>query len=243
MAAEVSSLVRIMGSVYKEDNKNQNRTVGIESKSEKPTALITRDFLGGSSSIETQELDLDLKVPIGWEKCLDLKSGKVSIQKCNSSGSENKPNMNQSGSKLDTLNFLQSSSEVSLNLFDETSLDLKLFSSSMQSSKYQSVCTLDKVKSALERAEKEPKRKRPYWLKSSSFSPQSASYSSSPSLIREIQDEESVEKVLSSPMAAGCPGCLSYVLIMKNNPKCPKCNSTVSLPKMKKPRIDLNMSI
>ncbi|OIV99036.1 hypothetical protein TanjilG_32295 [Lupinus angustifolius] len=237
MAAEVSSLVRIMGSGYKEDTRNQNRTVGIESKIEKSTALTTRDFLGGSSSIETKELDLDLQVPIGWEKCLDLKSGKVSIQKCNSSGSspfvsENKLNMNQSGPKPDTLNILQSSSKP-LNLFDETSLDLKLFSSSMQSINYQSVCTLDKVKSALERAEKEPKRKRPHWLKSSS----------SPSLIREIQDEESDEKVLSSPMAAGCPGCLSYVLIMKNNPKCPKCNSTVSLPMMKKPRIDLNISI
>ncbi|KAE9620819.1 hypothetical protein Lal_00019471 [Lupinus albus] len=251
MAAEVSSLVRIMGSGYKEDNKSQHRTLGNESKSEKSMAPITRDFLGGSSSIETQELDLDLQVPIGWEKCLDLKSGKVSIQKCNSSGSspfvsENKLNMNQSGPKLDNLNFLQSSSKLPLNLFDETSLDLKLFSSSLQSSNYQSVCTLDKVKSALERAEKEPKKKkRPHWLNSSSFSSQSASYSSSPSLIREIQDEESGEKnVLSSPMAAGCPGCLSYVLIMKNNPKCPKCNSTVSLPMMmKKPRIDLNISI
>ncbi|KAG5060328.1 hypothetical protein JHK87_001357 [Glycine soja] len=43
------------------------------------------------------------------------------------------------------------------HLFDETSLDLKLVSSTLPSSNnYQSVCTLDKVKSALERAEKKP---------------------------------------------------------------------------------------
>ncbi|KAK7257070.1 hypothetical protein RIF29_30773 [Crotalaria pallida] len=248
MAAEVSSLVRVMGS---RDNQQQHRTVGNESNSEKSTALITRDLLGGSSSIEAQELDLDLQVPIGWEKRLDLKSGKVYIQRCNSSGSsppvaENKLNMNQGGPKLDDLNFPPSSSKVPFNLFEETSLDLKLFSSSLPSNNYQSVCTLDKVKSALERAEKEPIRKRGSLLKSSSFSSPSASYSSSSSSIREIQQEEvSDDKILSSPMAAGCPGCLSYVLIMKNNPKCPRCNSVVPLPLpvMKKPRIDLNISI
>ncbi|KAE9617080.1 hypothetical protein Lalb_Chr03g0031631 [Lupinus albus] len=243
MTAEVSSLMRIMGSGYKEDSNNQHRMVGNESNSDKSMALITRDLLGGSNSIETQELDLDMQVPIGWEKRLDLKSGKVSIQRCNSSPSvsENKLNMNQTCPKLDDLNFPPS--KVPLNLFDETSLDLKLFSSSLPSINYQSVCTLDKVKSALERAEKVPIRKRTTSLFKSSFSSPSASYSSSCSSIREIQEEESDEKLLSSPMAAGCPCCLSYVLIMKSNPKCPRCNSLVPLPVMKKPRIDLNISI
>lgn len=69
MAAEVSSLIRVLGgSGYKED---QHRTVGNESHGENSTALITRDLLGGSS-IESQELDLDLQVPSGWEKRLDL---------------------------------------------------------------------------------------------------------------------------------------------------------------------------
>ena len=71
MAAEVSSLVRVMGGGgYKEE---QHRTVGNEPSShgEKSTALITRDLLGGSS-VESQELDLDLQVPSGWEKRLDL---------------------------------------------------------------------------------------------------------------------------------------------------------------------------
>ncbi|CAJ1958151.1 unnamed protein product [Sphenostylis stenocarpa] len=245
MAAEVSSLIRVMGGGYKEE---QHRTVGNESHGEKSTALITRDLLGGSS-IESQELDLDLQVPNGWEKRLDLQSGRVYLQKCNTTTigsppmSEHKLNAKPAGPKLQDLNF-PSSSNVLLNLFDESSLDLKLVSSSLPSSNYQSVCTLDKVKSALERAEKEPIiRKRNSFLKST-ISASSPSYSSSSSSIRETtQEEESEEKLVSSPMAAGCPGCLSYVMIMKNNPKCPRCNSLVPIPSMKKPRIDLNISI
>lgn len=245
MAAEVSSLIRVMGGGYKEEH---NRTVGNESHGEKSTALITRDLLGGSS-IESQELDLDLQVPNGWEKRLDLQSGKVYLQKCNPIGSppksDSKLNAKTSGPKLQDLNVPSSQSIVLLNLFDETSLDLKLVSSSLPSSNnYQSVCTLDKVKSALERAEKEPIRKRSSFLKST-LSASSPSYSSSSSSIRETltQEEESEERLVSSPMAAGCPGCLSYVMIMKNNPKCPRCNSLVPIPSMKKPRIDLNISI
>ncbi|XP_061341619.1 uncharacterized protein LOC133287934 isoform X1 [Gastrolobium bilobum] len=241
MATEVSSLIRVLGGGYKDE---KHRTVGNESNGEKSTALITRDLLGGSS-VESQELDLDLQVPSGWEKRLDLQSGKVYIQRCNNTlgsptMSENKVHVKPVGPKLQDLNF-PSESNVSLNLFDEANLDLKLVSSSLPSSNYQSVCTLDKVKFALERAEKEPIRKRSSCLKSS-FSASSPSYSSSSSSMRETQEEETEDK-FSSPMATGCPGCLSYVLIMKNNPKCPRCNSVVPLPSMKKPRIDLNISI
>lgn len=182
-----------------------------------------------------------------------MQSGKVYIQRCNTLGTspmaEQKPHVKQAGPKLQDLNFpsnTPSNSNVPLNLFDETSLDLKLVSSVLPSSNnYQSVCTLDKVKSALERAEKEPIRKRTSFLKSS-FSASSPSYSSSSSSIRETNNNNTQEEEISdssSPMAAGCPGCLSYVLIMKNNPKCPRCNSLVPLPSMKKPRIDLNISI
>ncbi|WJX72972.1 hypothetical protein P8452_56802 [Trifolium repens] len=246
MATEVSSLIRVLGGGgggYKDEQ--QYRTVGNESHGEKSTALITRDLLGGSSSIESQELDLDLQVPSGWEKRLDLQSGKVYIQRCDtlttSPNSEQKNQMKPTTPKLQDLNFPSTNSNVPLNLFDETNLDLKLVSSTLPTNNYQSVCTLDKVKSALERAEKEPIRKRGSFLKSST----SPSYSSSSSSIKETthQEEESEEKMISSPMAAGCPGCLSYVLIMKNNPKCPRCNSIVPIPTMKKPRIDLNISI
>ncbi|XP_023533216.1 uncharacterized protein LOC111795171 [Cucurbita pepo subsp. pepo] len=112
-------------------------------------------------------------------------------------------------------------------------------------SNYQSVCTLDKVKSALERADKNPIRKRSSLWKSSP----SPSYSSSSSSAREFQEQDNFNKSLSSSssaaaqIAVGCPGCLSYVLVMKNNPTCPRCRSVVALPAEKKPRLDLNISI
>ncbi|KAK6230973.1 hypothetical protein QUC31_002491 [Theobroma cacao] len=254
MAADVSSLHRVL-SGYKDD-----LTVGNESSGAKSTALITKDLLGvgggGGSALnmknndQSQELDLDLQVPSGWEKRLDLKSGKVYLQRCNSSNSSSssdgtKHQINQTVPKLQDLNFPPSPSKSLLNLFDESSLELKLVSSSPSSSSpsnYQSVCTLDKVKFALERAEKEPpvvkKRSSSLWKSSSS-----PSYSSSSSSLRDSQEGEGEDKLLASPVAAGCPGCLSYVLIMKNSPKCPRCNTLVPMPAAKKLRIDLNISI
>lgn len=164
---------------------------------------------------------------------------------------------NQTVQRLQDLNFPESpSSKPLLNLLDENSLELKLVSSSSQSSgsNYQSVCTLDKVKSALERAKKEPNKKRlsSTWNSNnnnnnnSSLAISSPSYSSSSSSIKDSKDDqELIEEnlLVASPIAAGCPGCLCYVLIMKNNPTCPRCNSVVPIPAMKKPRIDLNISI
>ncbi|KAK9077655.1 hypothetical protein SSX86_005992 [Deinandra increscens subsp. villosa] len=43
--------------------------------------------------------------------------------------------------------------------------------------------------------------------------------------------------------AAGCPSCLLYVLISRSNPKCPRCNMALPPTNMKKPRIDLNITI
>lgn len=71
MAAEVSSLIRVLGGGGNGYKDEQHRTVGNEPHGEKSTALITRDLLGGSGN-ESQELDLDLQVPTGWEKRLDL---------------------------------------------------------------------------------------------------------------------------------------------------------------------------
>ncbi|KAL3614883.1 hypothetical protein CASFOL_040544 [Castilleja foliolosa] len=223
MAADVSSLVRVMNG-------------GDKNEPGKSTAPITRDLLGGCCTLDSKELDLDLQVPSGWEKRLDLKSGKVYLHRCNSSNSssETKP---QTTSKLQDLNFPPTTKKT-LNLFDEPSLDLKLVS---PSSNYQSVCTLDKVKSALERAEKETvMRKRSISMSKSSSSPRSTSSSSIKD--SDILDEE--EKSTAS-IAAGCPSCLLYVLVSRGNPKCPRCNSNVPLPAgfTKKPRIDLNISI
>lgn len=65
MAADVTSLVRIMNG-YKDD-QNESNGGG------KSTVPMTRDLLGGcSSTLDSKELDLDLQVPTGWEKRLDL---------------------------------------------------------------------------------------------------------------------------------------------------------------------------
>ncbi|KAL6998917.1 hypothetical protein U1Q18_000084 [Sarracenia purpurea var. burkii] len=231
MTADVSSLVRIMNR-YKEDQQE-----AADGGGGKSAMLITRDLLGGCCTIDSKELDLDLQVPTGWEKRLDLKSGKVYLQRCNSpnasSSSDHKHQSNGTVPKLQDLNFPPSSKQP-LNLFDDTNLDLKLVSSS---SNYQSVCTLDKVKSALERAEKETVKKRSMSMSNSSSPP---SYSSSSTKQMNVDyDEKS-----SASFAAGCPSCLLYVLISKNDPKCPRCHSNVPSPiAMKKPRIDLNISI
>lgn len=174
-----------------------------------------------------------------------LQSGKVYLQRCNSSNSssstsENNPQSTKPTTKLQDLNFPPTTKQT-LNLFDDASLDLKLItysSASPSNSNYQSVCTLDKVKSALERAEKETVRKRSMSMSKSSSSPLSNSSSS----VKDCDPDE--EDKSSASFAAGCPNCLLYVLISRNNPKCPRCNCNVPLPvALKKPRIDLNMSI
>lgn len=176
-----------------------------------------------------------------------VQSGKVYLQRCNSpmsssSSSQNKHHpTNETVPTLQDLNF-PPNPKPTLNLFEDTNLDLKLVPSSFN---YPSVCTLDKVKSALERAERSTIKKR-----SSSMSKSSSSPSHSSSSIKQPLEDDAINdgKPLMSPaslyFAAGCPGCLLYVLISKNNPKCPRCNSVVPTPATtKKPRIDLNISI
>ncbi|GAA0184101.1 hypothetical protein LIER_31400 [Lithospermum erythrorhizon] len=209
--------------------------------------LVTMDLLGGYCTVDSKELDLDLHVPSGFEKRLDMKSGKLYLHKCNSqnysiSTSEPKQSDNPMPSKFNDLNFPPVLKKP-LNHLDDGSLDLKLVlsaSSSPSSASYQSVCTLDKVKSALERAEKETKRKRSLSLTTSKSTSSPSSNSSSSIKDREIDQED------NSPasFATGCPSCLMYVLISKSDPKCPRCKNVIpSPPALKKPRIDLNISI
>ncbi|KAK4786666.1 hypothetical protein SAY86_010499 [Trapa natans] len=232
MAAEVSSLALYLNGAAQENSS--------------ASALKTLDLLGGGpAKIDSEELDLDLQVPAGWEKRLDLTSGKVYIQRC---GASNSPSHQRNQAELQDLN---SPPKLSLNLLEEPSLDLKLVSSMPSTSlsslslpfNYQSVCTLDKVKLALKRAERDPisKRRSPFWR-----SLQSPSCSSSSSGNREpSQDQDNPEKLSSlsdsSPVATGCPSCLAYVMVSKSNPKCPRCSSSV--PLLKRARIDLNISI
>lgn len=234
MAAEVSSFVRLI---------NSGESSPAASGSGKSTAkLVTRDLLGGS-----KELDLDLQVPAGWEKLLDINSGKVYLQRCNalsssSSTPERKQTDNPIVSKLQDLNYPPAVQQQSKNS-DDATLDLKLVpspSSLPSSSNYQSVCTLDKVKFALEKVEKESRKRSVSMMLSKGSSPPSSNSSSS------IKDGEiNQEDNSPSAFAIGCPSCLMYVLISKTDPKCPRCKTIVPSPPpiMKKPRIDLNLTI
>ncbi|KAE8704273.1 RNase H family protein [Hibiscus syriacus] len=242
MAADVSYLHRVL-SWYKDDRMTRNASGGC-------SALINmkNDIL--------EELNLDVQVPNGWEKRLDLKSSKVYLQSCNSSNSSQssdgtKHQINQTMPKLQDLNFPPS--KTFINLFNDTNLELKLVSSS--STTYQSVCTLDKVSSSrsshrpshgtVEMVEKHSIKRRSPSSSSSSLwksSLLSPSYSSPP--IKGSRDTGGdQERLFASPVAADCPGCLSYVMIMKLNPRCPTCNTLVQLPASKKPCIYLNISI
>ncbi|GJR45323.1 hypothetical protein Tco_1313426 [Tanacetum coccineum] len=222
------------------------------------TGLITRDLLGGGGGFgggddSAKELDLDLHVPSGYEKRLDLKSGKVYLQRCkspnngSSSSSDHKQqNSDQTVSKLQDLNFPPSSKKP-LNLFDDTSLDLNLVNLSSSSSSRpanKSVCTLDKVKFALERAERETIRRRSVSVSKSCSSP--TSNNSSSSVKETIVEVDNLDDRSNEAYAAGCPSCLLYVLISRGNPRCPRCSTAIPFPEpvqIKKPRIDLNYTM
>lgn len=233
MAAEVNCLLRVLNG-YQEEQQIQAGETKI---------TVTKDLLGGCSTLGSKELDLDLHVPNGWEKRLDLKSGKVYIERCNSPMSsisdwkEWEKQQEKWVPELQDLNFPP-------NLVEEN-LDLKL----ARATDCQSVCTLEKVKSALERAERESGKKRSLNCGSSDLSSSrvcsSPSSPSSPSIkigeVGQLEEEKSPESSESSLFfAAGCPSCLFYVLISKANPKCPRCNAVVAARSFKKAKIDLN---
>ncbi|XWS19964.1 hypothetical protein CRYUN_Cryun31cG0060900 [Craigia yunnanensis] len=215
MAAEVSSsLVRVLSGHIEEQPQIHAGNSDI---------LITKDLLGSlSKAAATKEIDLEFKPgKVQTQKCSSPKSPLSASASNSSADGKNKnqlPNSIQD-SKFQDLNF------PPINFFEDmTSLDLKL--QPLTPSRYQSVCTLDKVKYALERAEKETMKKR----SSSPPAPESASFlaTSSPT---------------PGMFAAACPGCLLYVIASKTNPRCPRCNSIVpSALSVKKPRIDLNAS-
>ncbi|CAL9104245.1 unnamed protein product [Musa textilis] len=127
------------------------------------------------------------------------------------------------------------------------SLGLKLASPSAE---YQSVCTLEKVKSALEResrlaATTGPASPPPSSSTTTTTTSSSSSSSSSASTKRRAPTSPDEDGAAGSTMAvAACPVCLLYVLVSKSDPRCPRCAAHVPVNDLKKkPRIDLNSSL
>ncbi|KAG8061997.1 hypothetical protein GUJ93_ZPchr0003g18292 [Zizania palustris] len=124
-------------------------------------------------------------------------------------------------------------------------------SSSGGTTTYHSVCTIEKVKTALERFER---GKHHHHQQHSGTSPSSSSVTTS-SMKRRGGGDGAVEQGdgCDSPsagsaggmVAAACPRCFLYVLISRSDPRCPRCESHVPPPPSpafkKKPRIDLNV--
>ncbi|KAF8681719.1 hypothetical protein HU200_045152 [Digitaria exilis] len=133
-------------------------------------------------------------------------------------------------------------------------------SSSGPTTTYHSVCTIEKVKTALERFErgKQGSHNHQQQHSGAGASPSSSSVTTSSVKRRGGDSSSAVEQGdgCDSPsgggggggmVAAACPRCFLYVLISRSDPRCPRCESHVPAPPVappavsKKPRIDLNV--
>ncbi|OEL35420.1 hypothetical protein BAE44_0003561 [Dichanthelium oligosanthes] len=125
---------------------------------------------------------------------------------------------------------------------------------------YHSVCTIEKVKTALERFERGKQSHHHQQQHSGAGASPSSSSVTTSSVKRRGGDSSggAVEQGdgCDSPsgggggmVAAACPRCFLYVLISRSDPRCPRCESHVPAPPApapapavsKKPRIDLNV--
>ncbi|XP_062226739.1 protein CURLY FLAG LEAF 1-like [Phragmites australis] len=211
MAADVSSVARLLR--------------GEAGKKGGPE-IVTMDLLGGCGggggrAAEDEVVDLEVTVPAGWERRLDLLSGKTFLIPRHTSVQDGNQDLNMPP-------------PASTAAAPTTSA---------------AVCTLDMVRSALERAT----AGRPVASPATS-SASSASTSSSSSAGKRNRSPPADAQALATPAmrAAACPSCLTYVLIAEADPRCPRCSARVPpLGGMsaaasgadgsgKKPRIDLN---
>ncbi|CAD5187357.1 unnamed protein product [Musa acuminata subsp. malaccensis] len=196
-----------------------------EDDAEGESELVTRDLLGGGGG-GAGDVDLQLHVPAGWPTRIDLPSGKASLEQ---------RDPDPAPRHLHDLNLSPPSPSVA-------SLALELASPSAE---YQSVCTLEKVKSALERESRLVATTGPASPPPSSTTSSSSS-SSAVSTKRRAPTSPDEDGAAGSTMAvATCPVCLLYVLVSKAEPRCPRCAAHVPVNDLlkKKPRIDLNSSL
>ncbi|XP_039830988.1 uncharacterized protein LOC120691854 isoform X2 [Panicum virgatum] len=116
---------------------------------------------------------------------------------------------------------------------------------------YHSVCTIEKVKTALERFER---GKQSQQHSGAGASPSSSSVTTSSVKRRggAVEQGDGCDSPSGGGgggmVAAACPRCFLYVLISRSDPRCPRCESHVPAPPAtaapaasKKPRIDLNV--
>ncbi|RWV98109.1 hypothetical protein BHE74_00018989 [Ensete ventricosum] len=186
---------------------------------EQKRELVTRDLLGGGRAVlGSAEVDLELRVPAGWERRLDL------LKRHHDPVPGHRHDLN-----------------LTLPPRSSATLFLEQWAAATPLG-HRSVCTLEKVKSALERAgreERPPAARGP----DSSPSPPSWSIATSSSMAADRGEDGRGPESLPAAMAvAGCPVCLLYVLVSVVDPRCPRCAAHVPIhnePK-KRPKFDLN---
>lgn len=118
---------------------------------------------------------------------------------------------------------------------------------------YHSVCTIEKVKTALERFERGKQGQGHHHQQHSGAGASPSSSSVTTSSVKRRGDVaveqgdgcDSPSASAGGMVAAACPRCFLYVLIARSDPRCPRCESHVPPPPApapkKKPRIDLNV--
>ncbi|KAJ6793534.1 Uncharacterized protein M6B38_236620 [Iris pallida] len=191
--------------------------------------LATRDLLGlraPSRQLPTQptkedlHLDVLLRVPHGWERRIYVQSGEVYIKKSSPDRIVHDLNLPPPPPVLDQNLLLPPRSD-------------------------HHQCTLEKVRSALERAgRRKTSRSRRSTPVDGSPSTSSSTSASSSSSKRRAEEEAATrdgpDPSAGSLAAAGCSKCLTYVMVSSSNPRCPRCDSHVPVPPamVKKPRME-----
>ncbi|KAE8773029.1 hypothetical protein D1007_54865 [Hordeum vulgare] len=219
MAAEVSSIARMLRG---EAGRGGKAGAG------KAPEVVTMDLLGGCGGDAggvDEVVDLEVKVPAGWERRLDLLSGKTFLT----------PHRHQAAQD----------GHQDLNL-PPTAYTAPAPAAAVTTTSA-GVCTLDMVRYALECAAAARSARSP---DTSSSSLASTSSSSSSLGKRSRSPPSSTASPAANPAmrACACPSCFTYVLIAEADPWCPRCASKVPpLPSKpaahssgKKPKIDLN---
>ncbi|KAG8044586.1 hypothetical protein GUJ93_ZPchr0068g2948 [Zizania palustris] len=213
MAADVSSVARLL-------RGEAGKRGGAASAAAAAPEVVTMDLLGGcggdacggSRGGEDEVVDLEVKVPAGWERRLDLMSGKTFLT----------PRLQ--GVQL---------GHQDLNLPPPSAAAIATATSTSAA-----VCTLDMVRSALERATAGRSAAAAAAASPATSSSSSASTSSSSSSAgKRHRSPPAITATPASPSmrASACPSCLTYVLIAEADPRCPRCSGNVP-PLAGKPR-------
>ncbi|KAL5216385.1 hypothetical protein ABZP36_007786 [Zizania latifolia] len=228
MAADVSSVARLL--------RGEAGKRGAAASAAAPE-VVTMDLLGGcggdagsgSRGGEDEVVDLEVKVPAGWERRLDLTSGKTFLT----------PRLQGVQLGHQDLNLSPPAAAAAAAIATATSTSA-------------AVCTLDMVRSALERATAGRAAAAASPATSSSSSASTSSSSSSVGKRHRSPPTSTATPASPSMRAAACPSCLTYVLIAEADPRCPRCSGNVpplaGKPRDaaagdgsgKKPKIDLN---